>query len=382
MEISEIILFTLVLLIIYSYIIYPVILFIFGKLINKNIRVGDYLPRVTIIISAYNEEDVITAKLENTLKLEYPADSREIIVVSDCSDDNTDAIVSSYQDRGVVLLASKVRRGKTAGLNDAVSAAKGEVLVFTDADAMYSEDALMRMVRSLSDPNVGLVTGSTQYVSEESGQMVETSSIYTKLERFLKEQESKIGSCVGADGAIFALKKKLYKSLKDDDINDLVIPLKVIQQRYRVIIDRDLVCREAPSVSSSSEFNRQIRITNRTIRGIFRHSDLLNVLRYPLFSFQMLSHKLIRLSVPFFALLLLPLNIMLLDSGIVYWFIFISQLLFYVLSIIGYYKETYLKEQSTYGIFYHFVMVQIAILLGWINYFIGNKQVTWKPGSR
>jgi len=382
MEISEIILFALILLIIYSYIIYPVILFILGKLISNKVRVGDYLPRVTIIISAYNEEDVISAKLENTLKLEYPADSREIIVVSDCSDDNTDEIVQRYEDRGVVLLASKIRRGKTAGLNDAVSVAKGEVLVFTDADAMYSEDALQRMVRSLSDPKVGLVTGSTQYVSEDGGQMVETSSIYTKLERLLKYQESQIGSCVGADGAIFALKKKLYRPLKDDDINDLVIPLKVIQQRYRVILDRDLVCREAPSASSGSEFNRQIRITNRTLRGIFRHYDLLNILRYPLFSFQMISHKLIRLSVPFFALLLLPLNIMLLDSGIVYWFIFISQLLFYILSIFGFYKEIYMKEQSRYGIFYHFVIVQVAILIGWINYFIGNKQVTWKPGNR
>ncbi|HEY9051911.1 MAG TPA: glycosyltransferase [Gammaproteobacteria bacterium] len=382
MEIIHIVFFVLVFLILYSYAVYPLILKILAILINRKVPYHENSPSISIIISVYNEENVIRKKLENALQLEYPKSLKEILVVSDCSNDNTDSIVKEYADKGVVLMASRERRGKTAGLNDAVARASGEIIVFTDADAMFYPGALKRMTGLLANKMVGLVTGSTQYVSEEEGEMVETSSIYTKLEKFIKYQESQINSCVGADGAIFAMKKYLYKSLKDDDINDLVIPLKVVRQGYRVILDNELVCVEEPSSSSSNEFNRQIRITNRTLRGIFRHFDLFNIFKFPFFSFELLSHKLIRLSVPFYLLLLLPLNIILLPDSIFYALIMIGQIVFYLMAFIGYFSvdSTGLMAKST--VFYHFVMVQIAVLLGWVNYLLGNKQVTWKPGNR
>ncbi|MDH5570150.1 MAG: glycosyltransferase family 2 protein [Gammaproteobacteria bacterium] len=379
MESIKTLFFILIFLVVYSYIIYPLVLYILGYFFENKIQYGNKRPFVTIIISAYNEEKIIAKKIDNTLSLDYPANSFEILVVSDNSSDKTDDIINAYSDKGVVLISSSVRRGKTAGLNEAVEKAKGEIIVFTDADAMFPVDTLCNMLNLFADQNIGLVTGSTQYVSESNEDIVETSSIYTKLEYMTKVLESRIGSCVGADGAIFAMKKSLYIPLKDDDINDLVIPLKVVMQKQRVIIGENIKCIEAASSTSGSEFSRQIRITNRTLRALFRHIALLNFFKYPLFSFEILSHKIIRLSVPFFLILLIPLNILLIGEGIIYSIILTGQILFYSLALLGCYQEIRYKTQNRITIIYHFVLVQLSILIGWFKYLTGNNQVTWNP---
>lgn len=362
---------------IYSYAIYPVALMLLNIILRKKMFTNNSTPMVTLIISAFNEEDVIAKKIENSLLLDYPNDKLEIMVVSDCSTDKTDEIVKSYSKDGVVLLSQPVRRGKTAGLNDAVKEAKGEILVFTDADSMYQQDAIKKMVNYLSDPTVGLVTGSTIYVSGGDERMAETSSIYTRLERFIKQHESIIGSCVGADGAIFAMRNTLYQPLQNDDINDLVIPLNVVRQGYRVVFNDNLYCFEASSSDSKSEFQRQIRITNRTLRALFRHWDLMNFLKYPLFSFEMISHKLIRLSVPIFLILLIPLNLFLLWEGFIYKLIFASQCLFYSGALIGWMQEIKSQKTGRLGFVYHFILVNCSILIGWLKFISGEKQVMW-----
>jgi cellulose synthase/poly-beta-1,6-N-acetylglucosamine synthase-like glycosyltransferase len=364
----------------YPYAVYPVILKILSSFSRREIHLKHETQVVTIIISAFNEEDVIAKKIENTLSLHYPKDKLEILIVSDHSTDSTDEIVKRYASSGVLLLTQPVRSGKTAGLNEAVKLARGEILVFSDADSMYETDALEIMANCLSsDAEVGLVTGSTNYLSEGDGKMVVTTSIYTRLERFIKKHESKISSCVGADGAIFGMRKALYQPLQHDDINDLVLPLKVIKQGYRVVLHDQLLCIEAPAADEGGEFKRQARITNRTLRAIFRNASLMNVFKYPLFGFELISHKLLKLCVPFFMLFLLPLNVILLGKRPVYTVTFAVQIASYGLCLIRLWLDRSGKRHLIFSFLYHFIMVNASILVGWSKFLVGQKSIMWNP---
>jgi cellulose synthase/poly-beta-1,6-N-acetylglucosamine synthase-like glycosyltransferase len=198
----------------------------------------------------------------------------------------------------VVLIPCAERQGKTACLNRAVPAAKGEIVVFTDANAMFAHDLLEKIAGNFSDAQVGLVTGWTKYrnVSGEE----ESVGLYGRMEKITKEAESLVSSCVGADGAIFAVRKPLYRPLQDHDINDFVIPLHVIGEGKRAVLDPEIYCHETPSNGEGKEFRRQVRITNRTLGAIWRNVRFLNPFQYGWFAFFLLSHKLIRLLVPFF----------------------------------------------------------------------------------
>ena len=366
--------------VVYPYVVYPAILKILCFFHRREILSKDELPGMSMIISAFNEEDVIAEKIENTLALDYPKENIEVIVVSDHSTDGTDEIVKRYESRGVILLSQPVRKGKTAGLNDAVQKAREEILVFSDADSMYEPDALKIIAGSLAgDGRIGLVTGSTDYFSAGAGKMVPTAGAYTRLERFIKKHESMLGSCVGADGAIFGMRKPLYQPLQDDDINDLVLPLKVVQQGRRVVLLEKLRCAEAPAVDEGGEFRRQARITNRTLRALFRHAELMNVIKYPLFSFELVSHKLLKLSVPLFMLLLFPLNILLLNRGDVYYATFFAQVASYGICLIRLWQDRAGVKHVIFGFLYHFIMVNVSILVGWTKFLSGQKSVMWNP---
>ena len=376
----EILFIVCCIMIIYPYILYPVLLLMISVNRNRQISVSSTSPSVTIIVSAFNEEDIIGEKIRNALALNYPKEQLEIIIVSDNSTDRTDEIVKNFSKQGVTLLSQPVRRGKTAGLNEAVKKARGEILVFSDADAMFEADALKKMTGYLSgDESVGLVTGSTYYRSKGEGKIVATTSMYMRLESFIKRRESLLGSCVGADGAIFAVWKALYQPLQNDDINDLVIPLKVIKQGYRVVFHDQLFCSEAPAADARGEFNRQVRITNRTLRALFRNSELMNIFKHPLFSFELISHKLLRLAVPFFMLSLIPLNALLLKQGTVYYLTFAVQIAVYSACLFRFWQERSGKEGKLFNVLYHFVMVNVSMLTGWIKFLTGKKSVIWNP---
>ena len=372
--------FSCCIMVVYPYIMYPVLLKILSLFRRLSVRSKDDTPRVTVIISAFNEEEIIAKKIENTLALDYPKENVEVIVVSDNSTDKTDEIIKRYESRGVILLSQPVRKGKTAGLNAAVRKAHGKILVFSDADSMYEPNALKIIAGSLAgDRRIGLVTGSTNYVTEGHGKMVVTTSMYARLERFIKKHESLLGSCVGADGAIFGMRKSLYKPLKDDDINDLVLPLKVVKQGRRVVLLEQLTCTEAPAVDESGEFKRQARITNRTLRALFRHAELMNVIKYPLFSFEVVSHKLLKLSAPFFMISLFPLNILLLGQGDIYYATFLGQIVCYGFCLIRLWQDRDEKKHSIFGFMYHFIMVNVSILVGWTKFLSGQKSAVWNP---
>jgi len=371
--------FILILLVIYPYGIYPLILIGLSAIRPRKVAPETQTPSISLIISAFNEEAVIRRKLDNTLNLDYPKDRLEIIVASDNSTDKTDEIVRSFSNRGVVLIALPHRQGKTAGLNHAVRRAKGEIIVFSDANAIYERLTLKKMAGVLGDPKIGLVTGTTKYMTQGNGKLIELSHMYTRLEHFIKRLESRLGSCVGADGAVFAIRKSLYQPLTSEDINDFVVPLKVVQQGYRAVLDEDLICTEETSQDQKGEFRRQIRITNRTLRAIFRHTELMNPLKFPVFSFLLISHKIIRFCVPLFLLILFPFNVLLLTWGVIYKLLLMGQVLFYTAAFIGFCDNRVSARTSSFSLFYQFVIVNLSMLVGWGKFLSGQKDVTWNP---
>jgi glycosyltransferase involved in cell wall biosynthesis len=374
----ETLFYLLIVLSLYSYALYPLLLSLLSSVMKKPLRISEtFTPPLTLIISAFNEESVIGEKIENALAIEYPKNLVEILVVSDCSTDRTDAIVQSYASRGVRLLPQLVRKGKTAGLNVAVQQAKGEVVMFSDADSMYEGTTFRKVVAYLSDPSVGLVTGMTKYTVSRDAKITETSGVYTKLERFIKRHESVVGSCIGADGAIFAMRKSLYLPLREDDINDLVIPLNVIRQGHRVVLHPDLHCTETSSSDSAHEYERQIRITTRTLRALFRYADLLNPVKYSLFSWEIVSHKWLRFSVPWFMLVLFPVSVSVWGEGWIYKVGVLGQMMFYGGALLGYWRDVRGLSGKGFHLLYHFILINVSVLMGWWKFLAGQRIVTW-----
>ena len=333
------------------------------------------LPALSIVIPAYNEEENIAQKIQNALNIDYPQQLIEIIVVSDASTDRTNDLVASFKEKGVHLIVNKQRCGKSYGLNRACEIAKGEILIFTDANAMFEREALRIMVLNFADPKVGLVTGSTNYYARnDDGSLIMTMGLYTRFERWIKDLESRIESCVGADGAVFGLRRSLYRPLAGTDINDFVTPLDVVRQGYRVVFDGSVLCAEEHSTDESEEFWRQVRIANRTIRALITHRDLLNPFRYGLFTWMLWSHKLLRFLFPWFALFLLGTNLILVFSE---WPMYKASALCFVILFVAItlYKN---YKQASFTLLRSFMSMNYAFLVAWFMVFKKKTVVVWE----
>ena len=359
---------------IYPYAIYPLLVSAWSRVRGRMWNKGKYKPMISLIISVFNEEKIIRDKIENALALDYPEDLLEVLVVSDGSTDATNTIASSFQDKRV-MLKNYERSGKTSCLNRAVREAKGEVLVFTDANSMFPPEALSKIVRNFSDEEVGLVTGWTRY-RRPGFKEEEATGFYTRLEKIIKESESRVSSCVGADGAIFAMRKELFRPLADQDINDFVIPLNVLDQSKRAVLDTEVFCLEEPSENRHKEFLRQARITNRTLGAIYRNMRFLNPLRFGSFSFFLLCHKILRFMVPFFAGGLLLSSILLVFSAGIYLLILAGMILFILTGVAGLLKLVNLKIVNLCTAF---LLTNAAQIVGWVRFLTGRADTLWTP---
>lgn len=359
-----------------TYFAYPLTLLLLAPL-KKRHAIGDELPQVTLIISAYNEAAVIRKKIENSLDLDYPREALEIMVISDESDDGTDDIVQEYSDRGVVLYRQVPRRGKSFGLTQFVPLATGKLVVFSDANSIYETDALKKLVRHFSDDRVGFVVGHQRYIEEDSAASV-SESLYWRYETWLKIRESEIGSVVCGDGAIYAVRAELFEPLREDDINDFTIPLKIVLKGYRGIFDASAICYEHTASDFAGEFRRKARIVNRSFRAVVRNAGVLNPFRVGLFTYQLAVHKLIRWFVPFFMVVMLAANVALAWQGSsFYTAVLACHLGFYLLAALrtvpglGNLKPIYIAN--------YFCVVNAAAGLGLLNFLFGKSVSTWNP---
>ncbi len=369
---------------IYAFAGFPLILWLMSRFHRNTspLRKSGELPKVTLLISAYNEEAVIKDKLQNSLELEYPRDRLDILVVSDASSDNTDKLVGQFSDQGVRSIRQQTRQGKTAALNLGVPTAKGEIVVFSDANALYDRNALKNLARHFQNPRIGFVSGWTKYITSRGDSVSESTSLYGRLELLTKRYESCFGTCIGADGAIFAIRRSLYRPLQPYDINDFVIPLQILEQGFQGILDETAFCLEETAGHTAGEFKRQTRITNRTIRAISNHSRLLNPLRFPFAAFALFSHKLLKFLLPFFMLLALGTNLLLLRQGVIFQLCILGQALYYTLAAMGFLLEKYHRHNRLAAMAYTFAMVSWAFFLGWTSFLAGETYVTWTPPNR
>jgi len=379
----KLIFWTSLFLIVYAYIGYPVLLYIVHWFVKKDkpLNVDSRYPKVSVLISAYNEEESIENKLINTLELDYPSDLLEVIAISDGSTDRTDSIIQKFAHRGVMLKHYEGRIGKTECLNRTIPTVSDEIIIFSDANALYAKGAIKSLAGCFASNDIGFVTGHTRYQGSSDSGSHASAGVYTRIESWTKKLESVVGTCVSADGAIFAIRKDLYKPLQDYDINDFVIPLKIIAQGYRGILAQDAFCYENASRSSGGEFARQVRIANRTLRAIWNHRSLINPFNRSLVSFQLISHKLLKFFVPFVLMVVFLSNVHLAfgTPDPLYIGTLLVQIFFYLVALINIPAVKLLGMAKISEICRSFVMVNWAIVHGWIQFLRGKTYTTWNP---
>lgn len=367
------------LIVLYIYLFYPALTEILSSIFKKNVRKAHSLRNVSIIIPAYNEERYIRNTIENKLKLDYPEEKIEIIVVSDGSTDRTDTIVEEYANRGVRLIRQEPRQGKTAGLNLVVPKAKGEIIIFSDANSIYSPDALRELVANFSDPSVGYVTGKMVYVNPDGSLVGDGCSAYMKYENLLRKSETLIGSIVGVDGGIDAMRKELFRPMRPDQLPDFILPLQVVEQGYRVVYDSSALLNENALNKSKDEYRMRVRVSLRSLHALKDMRHLLNPLRYGLFSWQMISHKVLRYSAFLFLIGLYVSNLALAGSHPFYAFSFLLQNIFYLLAVAGYILEKTRFNLMIFSMPFYFCLLNAAAVHAVWKFMNNQKQVIWAP---
>jgi cellulose synthase/poly-beta-1,6-N-acetylglucosamine synthase-like glycosyltransferase len=377
--------------VIYVYLGYPVLIALLAKKAGRSIsqilsdvskidREMDELPSVSILIAAYNEEAFISATLKNKLALDYPKNKLEILVVSDESSDNTDQLVldiAATANIPVRLIRQISRAGKTAGLNKLVPEASGEIIAFCDANSLWDKKALSYLVSNFLNSDVGYVTGKMIYTNPDGSFVGDGCSGYMKYENWLRAKETLVGSIVGVDGGIDAMRKDLYQPLNADQLPDFIQPLKVVEKGFRVIYDSRAILKEDALIESLAEYRMRVRVSLRAIWALNDMSHLFNPRNYGLFSFQLFSHKLLRYLAFIPLLLLLILNAMLLGQGDVYSMFFVGQLLFYLFAYLGY--KDFLRSFNVLKFPYYFILLNAASAHAFIKFCRGKKQVLWSP---
>ena len=392
MIVIEILFWLFIFLVFYAYLGYPLLLIILAVFLRKPVEKCDIAPSVSLLISAHNEEKVIKQKIENSLSLDYPKEKLEIIVLSDGSTDRTNEIALGYQDYGVRLLIQPKHMGKTEGLNKAVPKALGDTIVFTDANAMLRKDAIKKLVRPFADKTIGFVSGVSKYVSKKNTGINDGTGIYSKLEHFVKTKESQIGSVIGVDGAIFAIRKNLYEHFHDNHVEDIIIPMQIIKKGFRGIQEDKAVCLEESAPSSKAEFRRQTRIISGCIKWLVSELTLLNPFKRKLFALELFSHKVLKWLVPFLMVSIFFLNLLLIiplfspltkggtgGFGAIYNITFLCQLSFYPFASLEVILGRKNIKMRLFRLPYQFCFVNYAILKGWISFLSGNVDTIWTP---
>jgi cellulose synthase/poly-beta-1,6-N-acetylglucosamine synthase-like glycosyltransferase len=361
----------------YVYLGYPMLLTVIVALRGpRPIARRDITPTVSLVISAYNEAGVIRYKLLNALDIDYPSGRLEIVVISDASDDGTDDLVREFAARGVKLMRQNERRGKTAGLNAVVPHLSGDIVVFSDANAMYQPDAIQKLVRNFADPEVGCVTGEARYTqSARQGAAEIGERAYWDYEIQQKRLETAIGSTVGGDGAIYAIRRQLWQTLPETAINDFLNPLQIVAAGWRGIYEPAAICFEETAGGTRPEYRRRVRIVSRSWRAVFQAPGALNPFRVGLFALSLVSHKLLRWwSGLFISIIVVGLAIQLPWL----WSAFpvnVRSALIVVAPIAL--LVPLLRRMLSVGLY--FLIIQIASLVGIAKGTIGHVSGTWRP---
>jgi cellulose synthase/poly-beta-1,6-N-acetylglucosamine synthase-like glycosyltransferase len=368
-------------LLIYGYVGHAVLAAVVGWLRGGIVRQLPITPPVSVIIAAYNEEDVLARQLENLLSLDYPPGALEILVASDGSTDDTVGIARAYASRGVRVL-DLPRRGKMHALNAAVLEAGGEVLVFTDANTFFEPPALRRLARNFADQTVGGVAGSKVCTVQADGDSSGRGErLYWSYEQWLKKRESLTGSIVSADGAIYAIRRELYRPCPDPAVtDDFAISTAVIEQGLRLVFESEARAFEAVVPVARCEFSRKVRIMSRGLRGVLLRKHLLNPFRYGFYAVTLFSHKLLRRLLSCVLLILGVATALCVHEGTLYLIAAGAQAMFYALAGIGCLgRNARLGRESCFYVPFFYCLGNAAALVALVSVLSGQRTELWQP---
>jgi len=363
----------------YTYAGYPLLLFIVSIFRPLTVRAGDYQPTVSIIITAYNEELVLAAKLENTLALGYPHELIEIIVASDCSTDRTDDIVRKYSRQGVKLVRQPERLGKTAAQNAAVAQAAGEIILFSDATSLYKTDVVRALIPNFADPTVGCVAGRLIYVDPSESRVGRGARSYWSYETFLKKHESRVCSLIGASGCLYAVRRSAYVPLYYEACSDFIIATKMVEQGLRAVYEPNAICTEETNRRSDNELKMRVRVIAQTFTDLWRHRAMLNPIRSGFYAVQLLSHKVMRYLVPVFLLALLGASAILASDFLFYRILLACQLAGYACGAIAWLLDRMGKRSRFLVLPQYFLLANVASLIAIFKFLRGERYARWEP---
>ena len=370
--------------IVYSYLGYPVLLYIFSfrRKEKFDFSPGNE-PAVSIIIAAYNEEKVIASKLQNTLALDYPSSQLQIIVAAYGSTDATATIASSFGH--VLVLHEHERKGKAAAINEAIQHAVHSIVVLTDANTILSAQTLKQLIAPFADEQTGAVAGEKKVISAE-GAAVSGEGLYWQYESWLKQQETKFYTVVGAAGELFALRKELFVPVPEQTItDDFFISINVNFKHKKVQYAANAVSTEIASASLADEWKRKVRIAAGGIQSLSLLGKALNPFRYPLLTFQFFSHRVLRwvfcapaLVILFISNCLLVLN----GSTKVFLWLLLLQVVFYLFAFIGWMLAKKSRSFFLFNVPFYIVFMHAAMLAGIVRYANGQQSVLWEKAER
>ena len=365
----------------YSYFLYPLLLKLMPERKSTAVTASDSstLPMLSLIITAHNEQGRIVEKLENTLQIDYPADRLEVIVASDCSTDETDAIVESYADRGIKLVRADQRKGKEYAQLCAIRASVGEILVFSDVATRIPEDALKHLVERFADEQIGAVSSEDKFISKDGSVVGE--GAYVKYEMWLRRLESARAGLVGLSGSFFAARREVCDEWDIYCPSDFNTALNCAKKGLVAITSSDVLGIYTDVADPSLEYSRKMRTVIRGITAIARHPEVLNPLRMKFFAVQVWSHKIMRWAVPWLMLAFAALTAMLQQQGMVYQLAAYAQLAFYGLALLGW-SVTASQSNTLVRLVFFFVQTNIALAQATLQFLLGKRMTVWTPSQR
>jgi cellulose synthase/poly-beta-1,6-N-acetylglucosamine synthase-like glycosyltransferase len=361
------------------YVLYPLVVRIAARGFGTSVRESPVAAEVSIIITAYNEEKAMAAKLANVMAAGAAISLKEIIVASDASTDSTDSIVRSYEGSGVRLLRVEGRQGKTACQNAAAAAARGEVLIFTDATTHIHPAALQNLLRRFADPQVGCVAGRLVYRSNSVNTTGKGNEAYWDYEIKLRLAESALGSLIGVSGCLYGVRRSAYQPIDPALISDFVIAMKMREQSLRTVLAPDAICFEETLNKGGHELSMRVRVAIRSLNALFSERKFLNPFRFGLFACQLWAHKLLRYASPFVWLSILFANAILAIHNQLYALLFAVQVVVIGLGAAGFVLQAHRSRLGALWRPYYFLLTNLASLIGAVRYLRGERMVTWKP---
>ncbi|MDQ2936449.1 MAG: glycosyltransferase family 2 protein [Acidobacteriota bacterium] len=363
----------------YTYVGYPLLLTLVSVLRPRLVCRSHYEPFVSVVITAYNEERDLAAKLENTLALDYPPELLEILVTSDCSTDRTDEISREFATRGVRLHRQLARLGKTAAQNAAVELARGDVILFSDATTLYQPNVLRMMMPNFADRTVGCVAGRLIYVDPADSTVGRGARSYWNYETFIKRRESRIGSLIGASGCLYAVRRTAYVALYHEACSDFIIATKMVEQGLRTIYEPNAVCTEETNGQLQKEMRMRVRVIAQTFTDLWRHRAMMNPFRSGFYAVQLLSHKVMRYAVPHLLITMLVASAILAPGSRFYLIVLTLQLGCYLSAFVAWALDRAGVRNRLLALPQYFLLTNVASLIACYQFLRGERYARWEP---